>query len=132
MPRLRARRGISLLEIMVSMVLLGAVTSSLVLLSAKVATRARGEDVVNQRTARLQQAMNQFGVMPFSDLSSHTGNTTITENGFSYTRKVELLNTQTYYTTVKVVITPTAYPTRKDSIMFTRHKPRTSSPLFTQ
>jgi Tfp pilus assembly protein PilV len=127
--QLRARAGISIIEIMVAMMLFGTVTIAMAGLSIVVARRAEVNDVATKRTAVLQQQMNWLQAMPFDSVVEKGGTVEVSDGAFPHTRAVSVsANGSRTRVTVKVV--PSRAPDRAETIVFDRAKP-TDSPLCT-
>ncbi len=126
------RRGFTLIEVMVALVMLAIVATGVARGSTAIAVFGRRTDLVAKRTAALQLEANKLGAVPFSSLSTwSTADQTVTRGDFGYTRKLTITSqnaTNTRYQ-VKVVIIPTSDPTKKDSAIFDRTSPPTGSPL---
>lgn len=136
----RARRGISLVEVVVAMTLLAFVIGSLGLLAAKNATRARMLDAASARTFVLAQQANRFSVLPYDSIPTYIGLTpgatkvdTLIAGRYRFVRRVSYTASVTgsEYRTVKVIIVPMADTLKRDSLLFQRAKTYARSPLFT-
>ena len=129
-----ARRGISLVEVVVAMTLLAFVIGSLGLLAAKNASRARLLDAASARTFVLTQQANRFSVLPYDSIPNYAPRIdTVTSGRFRYLRRVTYTQSVTgsEYRTVKVIIVPLADTLKRDSLLFQRAKTYARSPLFT-
>jgi prepilin-type N-terminal cleavage/methylation domain-containing protein len=138
-PRhVRARRGVSLIEIIVAMTLLAFVIGALSVLSAKSARRGPELDIGSARTFVLMQQANRFLVLPYDSLATYINPQpkidTVISGRFQYQRLVSYVQSSTgsEYKTVKVVLSPLTKLTQRDSLIFVRAKTYASSPLFTQ
>ena len=127
------RSGFSLVEVVVTVVLLGIVLSSLGRMSTAISVAARKNDLVARRAAVMQLEANKFGAMPYTTLIAFTPTvaTTFTPGGFGYSRKLTITNPSTNRYDVKIVITPTNTALKADSITIERTKPTTATPLCT-
>ena len=67
---LRARSGISLIEVVVACTLLAVTLTALTGLAARMAARTRNVGVVEQRTATYFQEINRLESMPFDSLAN--------------------------------------------------------------
>lgn len=123
-----ARKGFSLIEIMVAMTVLSIVLLSLAKISTAIGIRVRGSDIAAKRNAVLQLESNKAGAAPYSVLSARASDTTITRP-FSYRRKVTITAAGPTRYTIKIVVIPTAAPTKADSITLDRVLPPGASPL---
>lgn len=68
--RVRARSGISLIEVVVACTLLAVTLTALTGLAARMAARTRNVGVVEQRTATYFQEINRLESMPFDSLAN--------------------------------------------------------------
>ena len=125
-----ARKGFSLIEVMVAMTILVIVLLSLAKISIAIGVRSRGNDIVAKRSAALQAEANKFGAVPYSTLATWpTATTTDTLGTFSFGKRLSITSAGPSRYSIKVVVIPVADPTKKDSIMLDRALPPTSSPL---
>lgn len=128
----RARSGFTLVEVIVTVVLLGIVLSSLARMSTVISVTARRNDLVARRLAVVQLEANKLGGMPYdSVVTFSTATKTFVWGGFSYTRKLTVTNPSVNRYDVTIVITPTNTIVKADSITIERTKPPTSSVLCT-
>ena len=128
----RARSGFTLVEVIVTVVLLGIVLSSLARMSTVISVTARKNDLVARRLAVVQLEANKLGGMPFDSVVTFSTTTkTFVWGGFSYTRKLRITNPGTNRYDVTIVITPTNTIVKADSITIERTKPPASSVLCT-
>ena len=123
----RARRGVSVLEILVALTLFGAVAVAMGGLSLVVARRADANDVFTKRTATLQQQMNWLQALPYDSIVKKEGRMEVTDGPFPHTREVTVEQNGSR-TRVTVKITPTRAPGSVETISFDRARP-TTSPL---
>jgi hypothetical protein len=129
----RPRRGISLIEIIIAMVLLATVRGSLGLMSAKTAARARALDMGSARTFVLMQQSNRFSVLPYDSIPTYAPKLdTVFAGRFKYLRRVTYTQglTGSEYRTVLVILKPLPDTTKVDSLVFQRAKTYAKSPLF--
>ena len=126
------RRGFTLIEVMVALVMLAIVATGVARASTSLAVFGRRTDLVAKRTASLQLEANKFGAVPYSALAGwRTVDSVITRGDFTYTRKLAITSqnaTNTRYQ-IKVVVVPQLDPTKKDSAIVERTLPPTGSPL---
>lgn len=127
-PR-RRRTGMSLIEIMIAMTMLGIVLVTIAKLSLSVAYAGRVNDLVSSRTAVLQQQAARLGAIPYTTLQAmSTSADTITVGGTTYARVITLTPSPKY-TKVKIVLTPSSSSAARDSLSFTRSNASGGSPL---
>jgi len=126
----RARKGFSLIEVMVAMTILSIVLLNLAHVMTAIAVRGRGSDVLAKRTAVLQLEANKFGAVRYADLATwSTTAQSFTWGNFTYERRLTITPQGATRYTIKIVVVPQADPTKADSIMLDRTLPPTSSPL---
>jgi len=91
----RPRRGLSLIEVMVAVMILGITMTFVGHISTGIATSNRKSDLIAKRTFAMQQQANVVGALPFASLTTTilpaTKNFTLGD--FSYTRRVSLTKT---------------------------------------
>ena len=91
----RQRRGLSLIEVMVAVMILGITMTFVGHISTGIAQSNRKSDIVAKRTFAMQQQANVVGALPFASLTSTilpaTKNFTLGD--FSYTRRISLSKT---------------------------------------
>jgi prepilin-type N-terminal cleavage/methylation domain-containing protein len=126
------RRGFTLIEVMVALVMLAIVVTGVARASTAIAVFGRRTDLAAKRTAALQLESNKFGAVPYANLATwSTSDQTFTRGDFTYTRKLTITSqnaTNTRYL-IKIVVVPSTDPTKKDSAMFERTMPPSGSPL---
>jgi len=128
--RKRARKGFSLIEVMVALTLLSLIMMSLAKLALYASIRGRGNDLYGKRAAALQREVNKFEAMPFTNLAAFsTSDKTFTVGDFTYTRKLTLTAASSTRYTVKVFVVPSNKSITCDSSTIGRTSPPTSTPL---
>jgi prepilin-type N-terminal cleavage/methylation domain-containing protein len=124
----RARRGFSLIEVMVAMTVFSLVLLSLAKVTTALALRGRTSDLVAKRNAALALEANKFGAMPYARLATWSSSvSTVTRGNFSYSRWLTLTRMSSNRYTVKIVVIPTLDATKKDSVMLDRTQPPQNS-----
>lgn len=126
----RPRRGVSVIEIMIAMTMLGIIMMSLGKLSVTVSQRGRNNDIVAKRAFAMSQQANKYRTTPYANISSlSTASTRIDAGDFSYYRRLTITqpNSGTYRIVLKV--TPVSDATKADSMVILRTLPPSSSPL---
>ena len=88
----RQRRGLSLIEVMVAVMILGITMTFVGHISTGIAQSNRKSDIIAKRTFAMQQQASVVGALPFTSLTSTilpaTKNFTLGD--FSYTRRISL------------------------------------------
>jgi prepilin-type N-terminal cleavage/methylation domain-containing protein len=107
-----SRHGLSLIEVMVAIVVLGIMMSFVGHISSGIAQANRRNDVIAKRTFAMQQQSNIIGAMPFSSLNSTVlpASKNFTLGNFNYIRRVTLTTTGTVTTGQTTAITITIVP----------------------
>lgn len=127
--RRRARIGMSIVEVMVAMMLLGTATVAMAGMSLTVARRAQANDLATKRTALLQQQMNRLQALPYDSLASKAGTVNVLTGPLPHKRRI-FISASGSRTRVTIQIIPTKAPTAYETIAFDRARP-TTSPLCT-
>jgi prepilin-type N-terminal cleavage/methylation domain-containing protein len=108
----RPRRGLSLIEMMVAVMILGITMTFVGHISTGIAQSSRKSDIIAKRTFAMQQQANVVGALPFASLTSTvlppTKNFTLGD--FTYTRRVSLTSAGTTSIGQTAVITITVVP----------------------
>ena len=91
----RQRNGLSLIEVMVAVMILGITMTFVGHISTGIAQSNRRSDIIAKRTFAMQQQANVVGALPFSSLTSTILPATkdFTLGDFSYTRRISLTTT---------------------------------------
>ena len=100
--------GFTLVEVVVSMMILSVVLVSLAAVTFQTARRSLGAQGVDQRQAVLMQQINLFSAVPYDSLTNAAfiGCTTVTAT-FPYTRCASVTALTATVRQVTVVVTPT-------------------------
>ena len=106
------RRGLSLIEVMVAVMVLAILMTFVGHISSSVAQSNRRNDVIAKRTFAMQQQSNIIGAMQFSALT--TANLPASKNftlgNFNYIRRVTLTTTGSTFSGLTTAITITIVP----------------------
>jgi len=91
----RPRRGLSLIEVIVAVMILGITMTFVGHISTGIAQSNRKSDLVAKRTFAMQQQANVVGALPFASLTSTVLPATknFTLGDFTYTRRIALTKT---------------------------------------
>jgi prepilin-type N-terminal cleavage/methylation domain-containing protein len=126
------RKGFSVVEVIVAMVLLGIAVSSLAALTYSVSQSSMIATGNAYRNGVLMQEVNRLEMSPYD--SVRTGTTTQTVSGQPYPHTTVITVTEptlNVLKNVKVIITPTQARFKPDTAIFIRTKARTSRALCT-
>jgi len=87
-----ARSGLSLIEVMVAVVVLGVSMTFVGHISTGIAQTSRKSDIIAKRTFAMQQQANIVGALPFSSLTTTVlpASKTFTLGDFTYERRIAL------------------------------------------
>lgn len=131
-PRLcRARRGISLVEVMVAVTLLGILVTAHTLVTMNYAIQTRNVGLGVDRSAALSAAIDLYATRPFARLSSDAvaGCTPpITDMPrFPYVRCIAIVEESQSITRVRIIIQPVDGALRPDTVYLNRSLPEPGS-----
>ena len=92
----RQRRGLSLIEVMVAVMILGITMTFVGHISTGIAQSNRKSDIVAKRTFAMQQQANVVGALPFASLTSTIlpASKNFTLGDFSFTRRISPTKTR--------------------------------------
>ena len=127
-----ARRGFSLVELIVAMALFGIVMVMLGGLSLTVARRARTNDLNTKRNLALAQQAGRIEAMPFKDVATITSGTTqMLVGDFTFNRQFTVTQAASDRYTIKIVVRPITTEFRADSVTIDKTRPASGMPLCT-
>lgn len=107
-PRLRgAARGFSLIEVLISLVLLAVMFMTLAPITMRVARLSTGSTVATQRTAVLAGEAQRLELVDFADLAAGTTCYDFSAADFPHTKCVTITVINAISKRVTVVVTPT-------------------------
>jgi prepilin-type N-terminal cleavage/methylation domain-containing protein len=125
---MRNRRGVSLIEVMVAVTLLGLLATVHTVVTMRYAVRNRVAAIGVNRAAAISNATDLFTTMPFSAIATNTGCVTITTPAtYAHTRCVTTTAVTGAVTRVQIIITPTNTAFRPDTVTVDRSQPPAGS-----
>ena len=125
---MRQRRGISLIEVMVAVTLLGMMATVHTVVTLRYALRNRVAAAGVNRAAAISTAVDLYSTMPFSAVSTNVGCTTVTTlPGYGHTRCVTVTSPTSAINRVRIIIAPTNTTFRSDTIFVDRARPPSGS-----
>ncbi|MDH5235078.1 MAG: prepilin-type N-terminal cleavage/methylation domain-containing protein [Gemmatimonadota bacterium] len=125
---MRNRRGISLIEVMVAVTLLGMMATVHTVVTLRYAVRNRVAASGVDRAAAVSSATGLFTTMAYSALSANTGCVTISAiPNYRHQRCVTLTVPTANITRVRIIITPANAAFRPDTVTVDRSKPPAGS-----
>jgi prepilin-type N-terminal cleavage/methylation domain-containing protein len=106
------RRGLSLVEVIVAIVMLGVVMAFVGHISSSIAIANKSNGLIAKRTFAMQQQANIVGALPYASLTPTVLPATknFTLGDFSYTRRVTLVQSGSASTGYAMTITITIVP----------------------
>lgn len=126
------RKGFSVVEVIVAMVLLAIAVSSLAALTYSVSQSAIAATGNAYRNGVLMQEVNRLEMSPYDSVPTGTTTLTVSTPPYPHTTVITVAEpTVGVLKTVKVVITPTQARLKPDTATFIRTKARTSRVLCT-
>lgn len=126
---MKNRQGVSLVEVIVAMTLLGVVLSSLAGLTFQASQRSLNVAAEGYRQGILVQEVNRVTSLPWTLLPGAAGCTTVTGGTFPHSRCVTVANVSTKTRRVRIIVTPTQPGVLPDSITIERHNAPAGNPL---
>jgi prepilin-type N-terminal cleavage/methylation domain-containing protein len=130
MIRLENREGISLIEVIVAMTLLGVVLTSLASATFQAARRSTTVAAEGYRQGVLMQEVNRLTALPWANLPTSTVCQTVSGGAFPHTRCVNPLSAPSSNSRrLRIIVTPMMPGARPDTIVVDRANPAVGNPL---
>ena len=136
---MRARRGLSLIEIIVAIIMLGVVMTFVGHISSGIAMANKSNSLIAKRTFAMQQQANIIGALPYKSLTSTVlpASKNFTLGDFTYTRRVTMSSSGSASTGYAMTITLTIVPQtgidadtlKKESLTMVRSSPTCGTAL---
>jgi prepilin-type N-terminal cleavage/methylation domain-containing protein len=127
-----ARRGFSLVEVIVAMSLIAVSMTLLATLAIAVGKRGRTNELTTKRNLALSQQLSRFQVMSVSDIATQaSGTTQMLIGDFTFNRRLAISSPASGRYTITIVIEPIASEFTKDSVTIDRSRMASGSPLCT-
>ena len=107
-----SRKGLSLIDVMVAVMILSIMMAFVGHISSSVAQANRRSEVIAKRTFAMQQQSNIIGAMPYSSITATLlpASKTMSLGDFTYLRRVTLTTTGTVAAGFSTAITITIVP----------------------
>ena len=125
------RKGFSLIEVIVSMVLLAIAVSSLATMMHSVSKSSIKVTGSAYRNGVLMHEVNRLIALPYDSLAVGTLTFGATGGAYPHTRMVTIAEPMPKLKTVKIVVTPSNPLYKPDTLQFTRTNAKTSKVLCT-
>jgi prepilin-type N-terminal cleavage/methylation domain-containing protein len=127
-----SRRGFTLVEAIVSMMIIASVMIMLSQLSLIVGKRAYRNDLTTKRNLALTQQTDRLYALSFDQVAAlSSGTTQMLIGDFNFNRRLTVTAATSSRYTVKVVIAPIAAEFTPDSVTVSRTRPAAGTPLCT-
>jgi prepilin-type N-terminal cleavage/methylation domain-containing protein len=133
------RRGLSLIEVIVAIVMMGVVMTFVGHISSAIALANKSNSVIAKRTFAMQQQSNFIGALPYTSLTSTVLPTskTFTQGDFTYTRRVTMTQSGSAAKGYAMLITITIVPQtgiaadtlKQETVTMMRSKPMCGTAL---
>lgn len=118
---MRNRRGVSLIEVVVAMVLFALIATVHTVATMQYGLRQRVAAIGSARTTALSTAVDLFSSMPRAEIPGAATCETISDiPAFPYTRCVTITAATASITRVRIIITPTNTALRPDTVWVDR------------
>ncbi len=125
---MKSRRGISLIEVMVAMTLLGMMATVHTVVTMRFAVRNRIAAAGVNRAAAMSAAVDRFSTMPYTALATNTGCTTLAVPAlYQHQRCILITALTTTVARVRIIILPTNTAFRPDTTWLDRAAPLSGS-----
>lgn len=122
--RMKNRRGISLIELMVAVTLLGLLVTAHTLVTMKYAVSTRTSAIGVDRASAVSTAVDLYSTMPFASLAGATGCTTITTMvNYVHDRCVTITSPTQAIRRIQIIIRPANTAFRSDTVRVDRSLP---------
>jgi prepilin-type N-terminal cleavage/methylation domain-containing protein len=125
---MKNRRGISLIEVMVAVSLLGMMATVHTVVTMRYAVRNRAAAIGVNRSTAISTAVDLFSTMPYSAVGTNTGCVTVSEPvAYPHQRCVTTTAPTSTITRVRIIIRPTNTAFRPDTLWVDRAAPPAGS-----
>jgi type II secretory pathway pseudopilin PulG len=128
---LSARPGVSLVETLVAITLMGVVLSGLGGLAFTASRRTVDVAASGYRHGILVQEVNRLTAWPYTDLGSASGCTTVSTGTFPHQRCISVTVISSTRSQVRVIVTPSQPGVAADTVTVERTRPPVGSVLST-
>jgi prepilin-type N-terminal cleavage/methylation domain-containing protein len=127
---MKNRRGISLIEVLVAVTLMGMIATVHTAVTMRYAVRNRVAAIGVNRAAALSSAVDLFTTLPFGSLAANVGCATISTNtAYVHQRCVSATVLTTTVTQLRIIIAPTNTAFRPDTAFVNRSAVVSSGPF---
>jgi prepilin-type N-terminal cleavage/methylation domain-containing protein len=124
-----ARRGVSMIEVVVAMTLFALVMTGVAAMTTHVARSAQFSSIATQRSAALALGVNQLEALPYDSLQGRQGCKNVSSASFPRRECVTVTNVAPRVKEVQFTLTPANTALRPDTVTFQRGAPTPRNPL---
>lgn len=124
-----ARRGMTLLEVVIALTIFAVCTAGIAGLTGYVARGSRLNGIATARSAALAAQINRLEVLPFDTLPSRAGCTSVSTGVVPRTECVTVTNLTATRRRVTFIQQPSNTALRPDTVIFERSKPAAFNPF---
>jgi len=122
-------RGVSLIEVMVSLVILSIALSALAGLSYEVAQRSFSSATETYSNGIASEQLGRLSVLSYDSIASRTGCVDVKHEFFPHERCVSMADVSAKMVEVTLIITPDVAFSKADTVQFNRSKPKRYNPF---
>ncbi len=119
----RNRRGVSLVEAMISISLLAILVGGIARADFVISRRSYALSGGGARDGAMLQIVNKFAALPFDSLSAKAGTTTVSTAPVPYTLNVQVTTLSAQQMLVTIIVTPTNTLFAGDTVVLRRTQP---------
>jgi prepilin-type N-terminal cleavage/methylation domain-containing protein len=123
------RDGVTLVEMLVAMVILGVMLTSVAGMTFEAARRTIVTTGEGYRQAAMLEEVNRMTAEPYANLTAGTICRNVASGAFPHSRCVTTTTTGLYSMQLRVVIAPTQSGVAPDTVVFTRARAPVTNPL---
>jgi prepilin-type N-terminal cleavage/methylation domain-containing protein len=124
-----ARRGITLIEVIIALTVFAVVTTSVASMTTHVARGSRFTGIATVRAGALAAQVNRLEVLPYDTLPSKAGCTTVSTGLLPRSECITVEDVVVGRRRVTLVLRPSNTALRADTVIFERTKPKAYHPL---
>jgi prepilin-type N-terminal cleavage/methylation domain-containing protein len=124
-----ARRGMTLLEVVIALTIFAVCTASIAGMTGYVARGSRLNGIATARSAALAAQINRLEVLPFDTLPSRAGCTSVSAGQVPRTECVSVTDLSPTRRRVTFIQRPSNTALRPDTVIFERSKPAAFNPF---
>jgi hypothetical protein len=124
-----ARRGITLIEVVMALTMFAVVMTSIASMTTQVAKGSRINGIATVRAGALAAQVNRLEVLPYDTLPTRAGCSSVSSGLLPRSECVTVEDVVVGRRRVTFVLTPSNTALRPDTVIFERTKPKAYHPL---